>query len=264
MIVNSNGGTTALNFRFVNGTSAPSNPVENTFWIKTSTAINGWFFGPDQPSPASAGMVWVKTGISSVPFNALKKNAVWIYPEAVYQYVSSKWSEVEASVYQGSQWVDIIGGGGGGGGTAIVLYEVENQHTDLTGGWSSSGWSDYANTYTEVTATVGSSGIVIKTSGTGNRACACGTANKVNFSGCSTIAFTVSSFSSQFFAGISPGKQFWDDDGETPMLALTRIYAAGTTYLEIPSGVSSAYVVVYGFSETGGKTLGTVSKIEMM
>ena len=262
MIVNSNGGTTALNFRFVNGTSAPSNPVENTFWIKTSTAINGWFFGPDQPSPASAGMVWVKTGTSSVPFNALKKNAVWIYPEAVYQYVSSKWAEVEASVYQGSQWVDIIGGGGGGG-TAIVLYEAGNQHSDLTGGWSGSGWSDYANSYTENSATITTSGIVIKTSGTGNRACVCGTNNKVSFGKNKNIAVTVSNFQNPFLIGISPGKQFWDDEGYTPMLALAYIMGDGITNLEIPAGVTSGYVVVYSFAD-GSMSFGTVTKVEMM
>ena len=262
MIVTANGGVTALNFRFVNGTSTPSNPVENTFWVKTATAINGWYFGPEQPSPASAGMVWVKTGTSSsVPFNTLKKNGIWVYPEAVYQYASSKWTAVNASIYQGSKWVDISSGGSGT--TSVVLYETSNQHTDLTGGWSGSGWSDYADTYTETNATVGTSGIVLRTSGTGNRACVCGTANKVSFNGKQNIAVTVSSYTNSFFVGISPGKQFWDDDGETPMLALTRITAKGTANLSIPSGVSSAYVVLYGFSEGSGKTFGTVSKVEL-
>lgn len=262
MIVTANGGTTALNFRFVNGTSTPSNPVENTIWVKTSTAINGWYIGPEQPSPASAGMVWVKTGTSSsVPFNTLKKNGIWVYPEAVYQYASSKWTAVNASIYQGSKWVDISSGGSET--TSVVLYETSNQHTDLTGGWSGSGWSDYANNYIENSATVTTSGIVIKTSGTGNRACVCGTNNKVSFGQNKNIAVTVSNFQNPFLIGISPGKQFWDDEGYTPMLALAYIMGDGITNLEIPAGVTSGYVVVYSFAD-GSMSFGTVTKIVMM
>lgn len=148
--------------------------------------------------------------------------------------------------------------------TSVELYGIGDQHTDLTGGWSGSGWSDYANAYTENSATIGTSGIDLKTSANGNRACVCGTVNKVNFNGCNTIAVTVTSFSYQFFVGICPGKQFWDDEGDTPMLALTRIFGNGTTYLAIPEGIDSAYVLLYGFSETGATTFGTVSKVEMM
>ena len=35
----------ALNFEVVGGTSAPSNPKENTIWVNTDTEITGWDFG---------------------------------------------------------------------------------------------------------------------------------------------------------------------------------------------------------------------------
>ncbi len=50
MILNmSGGGGNPLNFKIVNGTSAPASPKENTIWVKTSTAITSWDFSATQP-----------------------------------------------------------------------------------------------------------------------------------------------------------------------------------------------------------------------
>lgn len=45
MIFNmSGGGGAALNFKVMGGTSAPSNPKENTIWVNTNNLITGWQF----------------------------------------------------------------------------------------------------------------------------------------------------------------------------------------------------------------------------
>lgn len=49
MIFNMNGGGTALNFRVVGGTSAPSDLKENTIWLNTNTTITEWFFSKEKP-----------------------------------------------------------------------------------------------------------------------------------------------------------------------------------------------------------------------
>lgn len=127
MIFNMNGGGTALNFRVVGGTSAPSNPKENTIWVNTSTTITDWVFSATQPE-AATGRVWFLTGASStVEFNVLKKNRIQVYPSSAKQYVNGAWAKKEAQTYQGGAWVEWIPAG--------ALFWHGNQCTDVTGGW---------------------------------------------------------------------------------------------------------------------------------
>jgi hypothetical protein len=102
-----NGGGTSLNFKVVGGTSAPSNPKENTIWVNTSTKITNYVFSSTQPSGVN-GTVWFKTGSSCrTEFNALKKNAIQMYPYECYQYSGTAWTEVTAKCYYGGSWMDI-------------------------------------------------------------------------------------------------------------------------------------------------------------
>lgn len=45
----SSGGGILLNFDVVNASSEPSSPRENTIWVSTTWAQNGWTFGPELP-----------------------------------------------------------------------------------------------------------------------------------------------------------------------------------------------------------------------
>ena len=42
-------GGEQLDFRVVNRSSQPASPRENTLWISTTNALNGWTYGPDMP-----------------------------------------------------------------------------------------------------------------------------------------------------------------------------------------------------------------------
>ena len=51
MILNLGGsGGAPLNFKVVGGTSAPSNPTENTIWVNTDKKITGWHLGAEEPN----------------------------------------------------------------------------------------------------------------------------------------------------------------------------------------------------------------------
>ena len=79
---------------------------ENTIWVNTSVAIPSWAFSATEPGSPVAGMVWISTGTSSsAEFNALKKNAIQVYPASAKQYVGGAWSNVEAWLYQNGEWV---------------------------------------------------------------------------------------------------------------------------------------------------------------
>lgn len=103
-ILYGNGGSNPLNFKVVGGTSAPSNPKENTIWVNTSTAITSYVFSPNQPT-GSAGMVWIALGTSStVSFNALKKNNITFFIITAKQFVSGAWVDKTAKCYQNGNW----------------------------------------------------------------------------------------------------------------------------------------------------------------
>ena len=126
-----NGGGGAgggLNFKVVGGTIEPANPKVNTIWINTSAEITGYVFDVSQPA-GREGLVWIQTGTSSsVPFNALKKNTLQIYPTGAKQYVNGAWTNKAAYTYQNG---------------ALTQWSYERRYlykngpiTDETGDWS--------------------------------------------------------------------------------------------------------------------------------
>ena len=107
------GGGAALNFKVVGYATKEellaATPAENAIGIITEIPITGYHFGTEEPSPAAAGMVWITTGTASgVEFNALKKNAIQVYPVCAKQYISGAWVDKTAKSYQGGKWVDWI------------------------------------------------------------------------------------------------------------------------------------------------------------
>lgn len=102
------GGSNPLNFKVV-GNPQPRNPGGNTLWIDTDTPITGWIFSLTEPAQPQEGMVWILTGKSSVAqFNALKKNALQVYPISAKQYIGGAWVDVEAKSFQNGVWVDWV------------------------------------------------------------------------------------------------------------------------------------------------------------
>lgn len=139
MIFNmSGGGGAALNFKVMGGTAEPSNPAENTIWIDTDAKITGWLFYSHQPENPAEGMVWIATGsASNAEFNALKKNAIMVYPLSAKQYVNGAWVGKTAKTYQNGTWVD----------WATSLYKA--------GGVNTAGWSVYDPSHSDHTLTFG-------------------------------------------------------------------------------------------------------------
>ena len=122
-----NGGS-SLNFKVVGSTAQPASPKENLIWVNTSTKISSWAFGTEEPAVKSAGTVWIVTGVSSSnAFNALKKNALMIYPTVAKQYNGSTWADVAAKIYKGGQWHDFV--------DWDVLFDY-GDNIVVTGGWN--------------------------------------------------------------------------------------------------------------------------------
>lgn len=129
-----------LNFSIVGGTTVPTNPVENTIWVKTSSEIVSWCFSDTEPLSPTAGCVWIQTGdYGRVTLNALKECCIYITPVNSYQYSGNKWVVVSSVIYQNGwkSWVE-------------YLYSNGNEYTDVTGGWAST-YRSYGSNYTSGT-----------------------------------------------------------------------------------------------------------------
>ena len=126
MIFNvSGGGGNPLNFKIVGGTAQPSSPRENTIWVNTEDEITSWIFSVEEHSTPTSGMVWIQVGSdSNVRFNALKKNALCVYPITCNQYINGEWESKSAKIYQDSAWVQIP--------YNIIAYNEGVENVELT------------------------------------------------------------------------------------------------------------------------------------
>lgn len=94
-----------LNFNVVGGLTQPTDPKENTIWVKTNIVITGWEFSPTEPTSRLEGLVWIVTGkTGQVVLNALKKNGIILYTITGKQYVSGSWVTKDVKIYQGNAW----------------------------------------------------------------------------------------------------------------------------------------------------------------
>lgn len=116
-----------FNFEVVGGTTAPTNPIDNTFWINTDTTITEWVFNLTAPSEPKSGMVWFQTDVSSdFEFDAIQDNGIYVYPKSAKQYINNAWVGKSVSVYQNGTWKN----------WAKHLYINGDECADVTGGWS--------------------------------------------------------------------------------------------------------------------------------
>lgn len=221
-------GGAALNFKVVPGLTQPGTASENTIWVKTES-LTGWYFAATQPENMQEGEVWFPTGTeSAVEFNALKKNAVQVYPLSATQMVDGALVDVEAMSYQEGEWVIWWDG---------QLYELGNEFTQNTGGLEFS--VGRPSGYTLASGTKGSDSITLDCS-VRNTAIQAITANKIDLTKYRTLKCNVKSFSNWARLLISSTKEH-DGDGE----AFTEITGEGISSLDISGFSGSYYVCVY-------------------
>ena len=131
------GASTALNFKVVGGTSRPSAPGENTIWVN-GEGITSWVLSPVEPE-AAEGLAWVAVGgASEYAFNALKKNALMVFPISAKVYTGGAWENAEAEIYQNGKWNSFSVTWDG------YYFKDGDQYESVTGGWTTEGWNNQA------------------------------------------------------------------------------------------------------------------------
>lgn len=120
------GGGAGLNFKVV-GNPKPEVAKENTIWINTHVPISSYIFSIQQPTDHTEGMVWIDTGpYSTVAFNALKKNSIFVCPLSAKQYISGVWTHKDAQIYQNAAWNPMLQG---------IVFDADSL-TNETGGFT--------------------------------------------------------------------------------------------------------------------------------
>lgn len=177
------GGENALNFHVVGSVTQPTEPSENTIWVKTSQAVTAWTFSAATPAEPIEGAVWIKTSDSGKNgFNALNENAVIVRPQIVRQYTAGAWISKDAMLYRNEEWIEVWCG---------YLFRSGDQYSFVTGGFELAGWVYIANTSTSLGAIQFTNTQILMTQSgmTKNTGCALTTINKINLSGYDSITF---------------------------------------------------------------------------
>lgn len=176
-------GSGALNFKVVGGVTQPSGPAENTIWVSTDVKITSWIFAFEEPAEPAEGMVWFSLGTSCpVGFNALKKNAIQVYPLSAKQYVSGAWVDVTALSYQGGAWAE----------WQVFFFLDGDECAAITGGWC--GVLGSASTLAK--GSYSNADGVITLSVTGSQAIWASTVNKIDLTDYDKLVIVVESRSS--------------------------------------------------------------------
>lgn len=247
------GGGAGLNFKLITAASVdalPDSAAENTIAVIPDTAINGYAFSATEPGSPTPGMLWIKIGASStVPFNALKKNNVMVYPLTAQQYIGGAWVSREAYTYQGGKWVEWWDG---------ELYDSGNLYESVTGGWETVPLVYSSDDGGAPTITYNDDSLYI----VGGTSGAAILANKIDLTEYSTL-----NFEGVMYAAANPSIRvqlcIWSDLGakynDNVVASAKGTTDTGQT-LDI-SGLSGEYVI--GFYLYGTSTTVTVKKMKM-
>ena len=132
---NIGGGSGGLNFKVVAYATEEAllaaAPKENTIGVVTDTAVPKWGFYAAAPEAPAEGEIFFAVATESAgSFNALKKNALTVYPTLCQQSVSGEWVRKAAYIYKDGAWVQFSTLWNG------ELFEKGNVHADITGGWA--------------------------------------------------------------------------------------------------------------------------------
>lgn len=105
------------------------------------------FLAEAEEAQRNEGTVWFYVGTKShVEFNALKKNALQVYPVSAKQYVSGAWVKVEAMSWKNSEWAKWMFAYYADGEKNVDFTDSGSGH-EFTATWDSDFLKLYVKTY---------------------------------------------------------------------------------------------------------------------
>ena len=178
-------------------------PKENTIGVVTDTAVPKWGFYAAAPGAPAEGEIFFTVATESAgSFNALKKNALTVYPTLCQQYISATWARKTAYIYKDGVWVQFSSDWDG------TLYDSGDEYEYITGGWASQKF------YTNVsgTGTMSKDATCITLTAQNKSSISAYTVNKIDLTDYSTLYVRIISlnktgswrFQARIIDGLSP------------------------------------------------------------
>lgn len=237
-------GGTELNFSVVACAEESSLPEtvsgENVICVITQTPVSQWIFSAQEPDTAEEGMVWIRTGTAStVEFNALKQNAIQVYPLKASQYIDGVWTEAAAKIYQDGQWKNFM----------RYLYHKGEEQEEITGGWNVLGVAnDNYSTWNAITEKNSDHmRLGVSASSSLNRLLCAQTVKKVNLSDAGTLGveYEISGTTDGIVFGLAVSSAAYTASTILNSFeAETRLSADKTTAKLDISGITGEYYII--------------------
>lgn len=254
---NGGAGGGGLNFNVVGGLTQPANLKENSIWVITNVPITTWIFSQTEPEPPADGKdgpVWFLTGDSSeVSFNALKKNAIEVYPTSAKQYVGGAWVDRETKSYRNGELVEWFVWDG-------TLFPESPGIVNITGGWVNDPNISHMSRTNVDSSTVTEDAITIYVTGS-NKCTNLATDNEIDLTGFSYLKFNVTARS-----GSAEGYCMVYKDGTikpTDAAANKVVATTGEQTIELPGG-GGLYRIAFAVSTSGSARSLTISEVRLM
>ena len=257
--ISSGGG---IGSKIVRGTVRPTNPEENTVWVNTDVAINGYDFSSTRPANPSEGMLWFETSVVksylSVDVDATEENAVRFYPVNCRQYVNGVWENKDFEVYANDEWAK---------GFFTYIYNRGDTFDNFVGGWDRRAIASSADFYEPVApgltfesdtmriTQIITSGTYLYENGIVS------TKNKIDLTPYSKISVVVSSVSTTY-SGSSVDFRIHDSFGtyqSNGLIASTSCKTTGTKTIDVSNINRAVYI---GFNAYWGVDM-RVSEIRL-
>ena len=225
-----------MNFVVVGGAEQPSNPKENTIWVKTETAIPEYVLSPFSQTKVLEGRVWIQTASAGdVVFDAIKENILTVIIVKAYQCVKGVYKPVTASIYQSEKWTQFSS-------ETRYLYNAGDECTDITGGWQAYAYRSANSQSTAQAPTVNKYAASMKISMDMGSSTYYGgalfTENSIDMSGYTKLVIDVYAITGQLKFRVAAAKE----NGYT-IAAGKVVSATGETSIDI-SSLSSGYIAL--------------------
>lgn len=233
------GGGAELNFEVVASTTEPMNPNENTIWVNTDS-INNYYFSATQPENMIDYDVWFHIDTSStIEFNALKENAIQIYPISAQQYINGTLVMKVAYLQQNGEWMQFSW-------EKLYLYRNGDQCVSLTGGWEKKAYVSGSG----MTVTFESSRIKLYSSSSASTiVIGCKNIEPNILKNFKTMYVSGTRSSGEFGFGIAYDYDIEDIDNTSDIIVYKKVASSGTYSVDI-SDIDSGYPVLHAYHGT--------------
>ena len=242
---NAGGGGGDLNFRVFGQMDAPSAPKENDIWAKTTTdwtkyaiADSAGLSGADDGKTLVINIAAANWWNTENRTDLLKKNDLWVSPNGAKRYVNGVWTNLDAYIRHGSNWVQFSR-------NRLVLFDGANggDNTSATGGWGASSYvkEDGGSQFISDASCTVTNNVITAQGAASTYYTLAGTKKKVNLSGLSKLHVTVTEQANPVYCYIKSNNVI-EHAEPSNYVAYVLLTGPGSYEITIPANIGECYI----------------------